>query len=228
MKRIEDISDFKKQCVKKYCPRHTMVNHKCATSAKQEDCWNKYNTKMDKGGYMSDRPNAAIKVKLPPKKIYEAGKLPLKQKGFQYNSTLKRSTKPIKVNIYDPEYSVFRNQVWQRELKIDMPANGYYRNWTKACQFWKCLSDKEKQAFLDGSKGAEWMYTTIHVCHIKAKGAHADLKYDPNNAVLGNFVFHSRIDTYRDPITNKAISADQQAAWFLRIKNHTAILDDIL
>lgn len=192
-----------------------MITPKCTMDYKQEDCWDKYNAKMDAGGYMSDKPGKAIatKVKIPSKE-----RMP--------NSTLKRSTKPIKVNYYDKEYEEFQNAVWQRELKMDMPPNGHFPQWTKACQFWKCLSAAEKKTFLETSKGEEWKLTTIQVCHIRGKGAHADLKYEPSNAILGNFVFHSRIDTSIDPVTNKPMSKQERIAWFERIKNHTAITEE--
>jgi hypothetical protein len=218
MKRVEDLEIFKSLCMKKRCSRNTMITPKCVTTYKQEDCWEKYNKKMDSGGYMKDRVQKPIKQKVPIKKVYSLDKLPLKKASeLMPNSTLKRPTKPIKVKTYDPEYTKFRNSVWQRELKIDMPSNGEYKDWTRACQFWKSFSPEEKIKFMDSIKGSEWLLQTIQVCHIEFKSTHKELKYDPNNAVLGNHICHSRLDTYKDPVTGKDMTKEQRIAWLKRL-----------
>lgn len=203
MKRIDTLEEFKAGCNKRHCARRTQVNHKCGTEYKQEDCWTKYNKKMDSGGYMGDRPNKPIKKST----TLDIKKVPLK-----------RSQKPIKVK-KDPAYREFQDAVWQRELKINMPPSGFFRSWGSACQFWKCLNDTEKRIFLESIKGFEWMVTTIQVCHILAKGAHVEEKYNPDNAILGNWIFHQRIDTYKNPLTGKEdITWQEQEAWFQRIR----------
>lgn len=218
MKRVEDLNTFKALCLKKRCSRNTMISHKCETDYKQENCWDLYNKKMDSGGYMKDRPQKAIKQKTSIKKVVALDKLPLKKASeLMPNSTLKRPTKPIKVKTYDPEYNKFRNQVRQRELGIDMPPGGSYQNWTNACQFWKSFSSSEKSTFMESIKGSEWLLTTIQVCHIEFKSTHKELKYDPNNAVLGNHICHGRLDKYQSPVTGKSISKEERLAWLKRL-----------
>lgn len=187
---------FKNKCNSKICLRRTMINAKCRTESKQENCYTKYNKKQQSGGYMHQRPRTKIKAKI--------------------GKPLKRT--PIKKSPRDRKYDVFRNDVWQRELKIDAPSAGYYADWKNACQFWRCLTDKEKIMFLDYLSGNEWMITTIEVAHIKGKGAFAELKYDPNNAVLCNHFTHSHLDTHKNPLSGKEMTDEQRSAWFERMK----------
>ncbi len=180
-----------------------MINEKCKTEFKQTECYNKYQKKQESGGYMYQRPQKQIKQT---------------QNKIKVTKPLKRTAIKKKFKI-DEEYENFRREVWQRDAKCDPPKNGIVKDWRKFCTFWICLTQQERLKFLESVNGNEWMLNTIQVAHIKPKGAHADLKYDPNNAVLCNFYAHSLLDTHKDPITKLDITKEQREEWFKRMLN---------
>lgn len=53
--------------------------------------------------------------------------------------------------------------------------------------------------------------------HIFKRNTHPELKYDLDNLVLLHRFFHSRIDSYKDPVTGKHLSKEEVAAWWKRI-----------
>lgn len=187
-----EIDKFRDSCLRKICLRKTIINDKCETLAKQENCYRKYMEKLEKSKALSDSP------KTKPLK-----RTPLKTK-------LKR----------DARYNDFRNAVWRRETNMDMPPGGKVTDWKKYCQFWKCLSPEEQKQFTNFVKGKEWMLNTIEVAHIKGKGAFAELKYDPDNAVLCNHYSHSLLDIHKSPLTGEDITDEERTSWFRRMKEH--------
>ena len=53
----------------------------------------------------------------------------------------------------------------------------------------------------------------LDVAHIISRARAPHVKYDPDNAVLLNRLFHSRIDTYRNPISGQPMSEEQREKW---------------
>lgn len=213
---VKDIDSFSKYCLSGLCLRRTFVNSKCKTETKQQACWNKYQAQLSKDKAKRDnRITSPKKVpidQLPLKKASELGKP--KEKKFW---TQRKQRVKIKVNYNDKAYDEFRNAVWQRELGIDMPSGGIYKNWTEACQVWKSFTQEERKRFMESVAGSEHLLSEIHVCHIEFKSIRKDIKYDPDNAFLGNRIAHSRIDTYKDPVTGSDISSEERKHWLKRI-----------
>jgi hypothetical protein len=58
---------------------------------------------------------------------------------------------------------------------------------------------------------------TIDNAHIFGKGAYPHLKYDHENIILLHRLFHSRLDTGRDPITGKPSDALHKEYWWMRV-----------
>lgn len=192
-----ELDKFKENCLKRICLRRTLINDKCKTLSKQENCHTKYMKKQESGGYMYQRPNKGIRPKL--------------------SKPIKRT--PIKKKFKkDARYEDFQNAVWQREAKINMPPKGQVHNWKNYCQFWKCLNLEEQKQFIQFVQGKEWMLNTIEVAHIKGKGAFAELKYEPENAVLCNHFSHSLLDIHKNPLTGKDITDEERTSWFKRMK----------
>jgi hypothetical protein len=57
-------------------------------------------------------------------------------------------------------------------------------------------------------------YTQLDVAHIFGKGSYSHMKYDVDNMILLSRVFHSRIDSYQDPLTGRAITKEQRDDWW--------------
>lgn len=202
-----EFEKFRESCLKKVCLRKTLINEKCKTLSKQENCHTKYMKKQEFGGYMYQRR----KKNTQPKLTKPINRTLLKNK-------LKR----------DARYEDFQNAVWQREAKINMPPRGHVNDWKKYCQFWKCLSIEEQKKFIQFTKGKEWMLNTIEVAHIKGKGAFAELKYEPDNAVLCNHFSHSLLDIHKDPLTGKDITDEERTSWFKRMKETRRTIEEHL
>jgi len=57
----------------------------------------------------------------------------------------------------------------------------------------------------------------IDPAHVFGKGAYPHLKYDVDNIFCLMRLFHSRLDTYHDPITGISISKEEHEDWWRRI-----------
>ena len=84
------------------------------------------------------------------------------------------------------------------------------------CRFLRILTPSEMKIFKKSLKGAS--VGRLDPAHIIAVGHDIRLCYDPDNIVLLCRVAHDRIDNMRSPLTGEIINADQQKAWWKRIK----------
>jgi len=57
----------------------------------------------------------------------------------------------------------------------------------------------------------------IDPAHVFGKGAYPHLKYDPENIVSLMRLFHSRLDSYHNPITGEPIDKLEHENWWRRI-----------
>lgn len=64
--------------------------------------------------------------------------------------------------------------------------------------------------------GGHWL-NQLDPAHINPVGRYPEWCYDPQNIVLLNHYSHSNLDSCRDPITGRQISAEERDAWWLRI-----------
>ncbi len=84
----------------------------------------------------------------------------------------------------------------------------------KQCRLFKILNNKEKK---DVEKQLTGVGKRIDRAHIFSKGSNPHLKYTPENIVTLYRLFHQRLDTYRHPIYDYPISADEQEKFWCRI-----------
>ena len=105
------------------------------------------------------------------------------------------NVKPKKVSKHIDEEKAFIQEVRERDgdcvltERLDMDAYRLVKN-----------NDTFKQGILD-------------VAHIISRARSPKLKYDPENAVLLNRLFHERIDGYKHPITGTDITEEQREKW---------------
>jgi len=60
-------------------------------------------------------------------------------------------------------------------------------------------------------------FTTVDPAHILPKSVYPKFKYNHYNVIPLSRLFHSRLDSYKDPITGKNISKEEHEIWWNRI-----------
>lgn len=82
------------------------------------------------------------------------------------------------------------------------------------CRLISLLSGDDYRTLLASSGG---LHKTLDCAHIKSRGSHPELKYDPNNVVLLNRFSHSMLDSGRHPLTGKVCTPEEHEYWWTRI-----------
>jgi hypothetical protein len=118
----------------------------------------------------------------------------------------------------DEDEEAFKKEVWLRDFG-SYPKEKRVPEWRKVCRYWLSL-DREEQKVIE-SLHYHNLYLNdqfMDVAHILGKGAHIEHKYVTNNGVLMGRVFHSLIDKFINPLTNKHMDAEERNNIFERIK----------
>lgn len=128
----------------------------------------------------------------------------LKTKYGKYTRLLSKTTKiPKKTNkafVIDEEWARLKGFVERRDKN--------------ECQLYKVLSTEEKDIIFNDLRGP---MMRLDGAHILSRARRPDLKYDNNNVILLSRLFHSRLDSFHDPVTSKPITEEQRVGWWKRI-----------
>lgn len=81
-----------------------------------------------------------------------------------------------------------------------------------ACRLYRILTLQEKAMLTDQA-----LVRQLDCAHVFSKAVYPWMRYNPNNVVLLYRTFHSRLDSYRCPITNEPLNAEQVKGWWQRI-----------
>lgn len=84
------------------------------------------------------------------------------------------------------------------------------------CMLSNKLSYEEKKIIYK-EMGAFLFNAPNDPAHVFGKGAYPHMKYDVDNIVTLNRVFHSRLDHYFHPLTGKSINKNEHEMWWRRI-----------
>ena len=195
------IEDFKKSCNKKQCQRRTMITNNCSKEYKQEACFKKVITKLNK--QQAEKQEIQIQ----------------KNKDWTDYMTKKEAglIEPIEFE-KDEKYEQFKKDCWMKYIGF-YDGISVYKDWKDICMFWNCLTDKEKEFANDIDHKDMWLNKNLDIAHILGKGEKPELKFDLDNVVIIGRLWHSRIDKFKDPLTNMSISQQVRLYWFDRIKN---------
>jgi len=112
----------------------------------------------------------------------------------------------------------FKEEVWVRDYG-SYPKSKKVTNWKNVCRYWKSLTFLEQHEINMIHLANLYMNQDIDVAHIKGKGSHTEIRYEPSNAILMGRLFHSLIDTNINPITNSFMSKEDKYLIFQRILN---------
>lgn len=84
------------------------------------------------------------------------------------------------------------------------------------CRVLPVLSVKEYGIIKYQLKGLSAILDCAHVIS-RAQAPQDELYYNPDNIVLMSRMFHARLDTYKDPVTDKFLTKEQRNHWWERI-----------
>lgn len=82
------------------------------------------------------------------------------------------------------------------------------------CRLVSLLTREEFHTLCNYSGG---LHKVLDCAHIKSRGSHPELKYDPDNVVLLNRFSHSMLDSGRHPLTGRACYPEEREYWWMRI-----------
>lgn len=157
------------------------------------------------------------KVCLRKRKYHEKGCLLDSKRQDCYDKYEKVNNKKH-IFTFDDEEQLLRESVWERDGNSKPQPKVGNTSWKLYCRFWKCLLQEEQSMFLWLNRTQLWVCKNIDVAHLKGKGANPELKYKIENCVLMNRLAHTRLDTYKDPITGFNIDVTTRDAWLDRIR----------
>ena len=120
----------------------------------------------------------------------------------RYNKFCKEKNSKIHKGTYDDSmWKEVSSVVWKRD--------------NSQCQLMKQLTLEEKNYIISTCPIS--IINTLDLAHIISRTNSKNLYYNPDNIILLSRVFHSRLDSYHDPITGKQITLDENIAWWKKI-----------
>jgi len=177
-----NIKEFTSNCLNGKCSRHTFISKQCEKICKIEKCFSKYNLSVEKN-----------KKKNEKKILDSIEKWENKKQQFQDGEI----TKEELFNIDKKLLEVFR--------EVDIRDNSQ-------CIFWDRIATVQQKIYIYKifSKDFDILSKVIDHAHIEAISEKPELKYEKNNIICLSRFFHSRLDQYRDLITNNVISKEER------------------
>lgn len=92
-------------------------------------------------------------------------------------------------------------------------VRAFVRQRDQVCRLWLILTAKERVYVLQKHHADYRMLSMLDPAHIKAKGSHPELYYEPDNIVLIRRYFHTLLDTFKCPVTQKPINQEYREKW---------------
>ena len=146
----------------------------------------------------------------------------LKQKYFEYERKIEKAEDKFKRDIE-------KSKQKQKEKYEEIKENGY-----PVDEKWETL----KLEVYNRDKGKCWLLSKLHIedisnevrgllksntfnqvdpAHIFSKGVYPKLKYELDNVITLTRLFHSNLDSYKNPLTGKPIDREEHRNWWIFI-----------
>jgi hypothetical protein len=122
----------------------------------------------------------------------------------RYENYLKNKNKKkifFKGTFSDPKWQEVAAIVWKRD--------------SGCCRLMSLLTNEERSLILSTCPLS--LINTLDLAHVISRASSKNLFYEPKNIVLLSRVFHSRLDSYHDPITGGPITREENLNWWIRI-----------
>ena len=124
------------------------------------------------------------------------------------------------LNNVDIEYEAFKQKVWLRDYG-SYDGVSTKQNWMEICVFWNSiLTVEEKKYILKNHSQDLWLNKKLGIAHIESVGRSPEEKFNIDNVVLCGEYFHSLLDQYKSPVTQKDMTNDDRNVWLQRMKNY--------
>jgi hypothetical protein len=113
----------------------------------------------------------------------------------------------------------FGDKVFEYDLEWDRVRELVIRR-DKTCRLWNCLTKEERIYVLSNfADDFNFLSKILDPAHIVPRSQDKTKKYDPENILLISRFFHGRLDTYKNPVTNKRMTSEQRLEWMMKAKN---------
>jgi len=111
--------------------------------------------------------------------------------------------------------------VWLRDSGKEYDGISKKKNWQEYCIFWNNIMSPEDQRYLIINFSQDlWLNESLDLMHIESIGRNSEEKYNIDNVVLVGRLFHSRIDQFKNPVTNEDMTNDERNFWLQKLKNY--------
>jgi hypothetical protein len=157
-----------------------------------------------------------------------------KNRRFPHGSYV--SPKPLNDTQLHTKYKGYLSWVEKKQIKVEKAitrrnelnierANTIDEKWehlkeivdrrdSHTCRLYYQLDNEERRQIKESFYGK---FRTIDRAHVFRRSRYPHMKYDSENVYCLSRLFHSRLDSYQDPITGKAIDEEASVAWWKRI-----------
>ena len=190
--KIKELDDFKSDCNKKRCNRNSKYNEKtCIKDYRQQQCYNHY----------------VVLIEKKSAKISE-----------QQNKNVDKDFRDLD-NI-DIEYEIFKQAVWMRDAG-EYNGSSVIKKWLDYDVFWNSIFTKDEKKYIIKNHLKDLhLCATLDIVHIESVGRNKKEERNINNVILGARLFHSLLDQYKDPVTQKDMNNDERHIWLNRMRNY--------
>lgn len=122
------------------------------------------------------------------------------------------------------DWASFRKEVWLETVGF-MPKDFKIKDWTSVCFLWKSFTFSEKQTFQAKQINLQdqWLNKTVSLSHVYSRGTTPNKSWSKDNVVLIGSLFHTRLDSFRNPIDNTKIDAEIRINFLQRAYNQSIL-----
>jgi hypothetical protein len=141
----------------------------------------------------------------------------VEKKNFKISESKNKS---VDINI-DERYEQLKKDIWLRDSGVEYNGVSKKRDWNEYDAFWNSIFTKEEKINLVKNSFKDfWLNENLDLMHIESIGRSPEEKYNQDNIILAGRLWHSRIDQFKDPVTNLDMTNDERNDWLQRMKNY--------
>lgn len=194
---MKDLEKFKRDCLLRKCNRHTFTSKQCDKEIKQTQCFDKYIRQLEKD-----------KNKQEQKQLEKLEDWEVKKEKYENGEITKEE--------------LFNSDLELLKVYKQVDERDKYQ-----CVFWNNFLTLEQKNFIIHTFHYEYvqLFKIIDHAHLEGIGRNTELKYDVNNIICLSRLFHTRIDNYLDPITNKPITEQERQKYINMFKKYVRDLN---
>jgi hypothetical protein len=95
------------------------------------------------------------------------------------------------------------------------------KNWLDYDVFWNSIFTKDEKKYIIKNHLKDLhLCATLDIVHIESVRRNKKEERNINNVILGARLFHSLLDQYKDPVTQKDMNNDERHIWLNRMRDY--------